>query len=90
MTMASLLPYDHVMIGKRGNFGVPIGFFILKKANQGLYIMCDSDDDTAFTDHLLDQFSAYYTITVVAVHLFMQWKAHHNQTKSREFAASKA
>ena len=52
--------------------------------------MCDSDDDTAFTDHLLDQFSAYYTITVVAVHLFMQWKAHHNQTKSREFAVSKA
>ena len=52
--------------------------------------MCDSNDDTAFTDHLLDQFSAYYTITVVAVHLFMQWKAHHNQPKSREFAASKA
>ena len=52
--------------------------------------MCDSDDDTAFTDHLLDQFSAYYTITVVAVHLFMQWKAYHNQTKSRELAASKA
>ena len=52
--------------------------------------MCDSDDDTPFTDHLLDQFSAYYTITVVAVHLFMKWKAHHNQTKSREFAASKA
>ena len=90
MTMASLLPYDHVMIGKRGNFGVPIGFFIFKKENQGLYIMCDSDDDTAFTDHLLDQFSAYYTITVVAVHLFMQWKAQHHQTKSREFAASKA
>ena len=52
--------------------------------------MCDSDDDTAFTDHLLDQFSAYYTITVVAVHLVIQWKAYHNQTKSREFAASKA
>ena len=52
--------------------------------------MFDSDGDTPFTDHLLDQFSAYYTITVVAVHLFMQWKAHHNQTKSREFAASKA
>ena len=52
--------------------------------------MCDSDEDTTLTDHLLDQFSAYYTITVVAVHLFMQWKEHHNQTKSREFAASKA
>ena len=36
MTMASLFPYDYVMIGKRGNFGVPIGFFILKKGNQGL------------------------------------------------------
>ena len=89
MTMASLLPYDHVMIGMRGNLGVPIGFFILK-GNSGSLIMSDSDDDTAFTDHLLDQFSAYYTITVVAVHLFMQWKTHHNQTKSRELAASKA
>jgi hypothetical protein len=52
--------------------------------------MYESDDDTAFTDHLLDQFTAYYTITVVAVHLFMQWKAHHHQTKMREFSASKA
>jgi hypothetical protein len=25
-----------VKIGTRGNFGVPIGFFILKKENQGL------------------------------------------------------
>ena len=58
--------------------------------NQGLFVMYDSDDDTAFTDHLLDQFSAYYTITVVAVHLFMQWKAHHNQTQNQEFTASKA
>ena len=64
--------------------------FDLKLGKSGSLIMCDSDDDTPFTDHLLDQFSAYYTITVVAVHLFMQWKAHHNQTKSREFAASKA
>ena len=52
--------------------------------------MYDSDDDTAFTDHLLDQFSAYYTITVVVVHLFMQWKAHHNQTQIQELTASKA
>ena len=52
--------------------------------------MYDSDDDTAFTDYLLDQFSAYYTITVVAVHLFMQWKAHHDQTQTQEFTASKA
>ena len=41
-------------------------------------------------NHLLDQFSAYYTITVVAMHLFIQWKAHHNQIKSQEFAVSKA
>ena len=68
---------------------VPIGF-VSSTENQGLFVMYDSDDDTAFTDHLLDQFSAYYTITVLAVHLFMQWKAHHNQTKSREFAVSKA
>ena len=52
--------------------------------------MYDSDDDTAFTDHLLDQFSAYYTITVVTVHLFMQWQAHHDQTQTQEFTASKA
>ena len=52
--------------------------------------MYDSDNDTAFTDHLLDQFSAYYTITVVAVHLFMQSKAHHNQAQTQEFTASKA
>ena len=52
--------------------------------------MPEVDNDTAFTDHLLDQFSAYYTITVVAMHLFIQWKAHHNQTKSREFAVAKA
>lgn len=90
MTMASLLLYYHVMIGTRGNFGVPIGGFFLKKGKSRSLIVCDSDDDTAFTDHLLDQFSAYYTITVVAVHLLMQWKAHHNQTKTREFAASKA
>jgi hypothetical protein len=70
------------------DLGVSIWFFILKKENQGLYIMRDSDDDTAFTDHLLDQFSAYYTITVIAVHLFVQWKAHHSQSKSQEFAAS--
>ena len=36
MTMASLFHYDYVMIGKRGNLGVPIGLFILKKENQGL------------------------------------------------------
>ena len=51
--------------------------------------MCDSDDDTAFTDHLLDQFSAYYTITVLAVNLFMQLKAHYNQTEKQDFVASK-
>ena len=89
MTMASLLPYDHVKMGKHGNFGAPMGFYFKKGKSESL-IMCDSDDDTVFTDHLLDQFSAYYTITVVAVHLFIQWKAHYNQAKSREFAASKA
>ena len=78
------------MIGKRGRSARVDRVFILKKENQGLCIMCDSDEDTAFTDHLLDQFSAYYTITVIAVHLFMQWKAHHRQSKSREFAASEA
>ena len=88
--MASLLAYAHAMIAKLGKLGRSDRFFVLNKAKSGSLIMCDSDNDTAFTDHLLDQFSAYYTITVVAVHLFMQWKAHHNQTKSREFAASKA
>ena len=88
--MASLLAYDHAIMEKRGERGRADRFFVLNKVKSGCLIMCDSDDDTAFTDHLLDQFSAYYTITVVAVHLFMQWKAHHNQTKSREFAVSKA
>ena len=40
-----------------------------------------SDHDTPFTDHLLDQFGAYYTITMVAVQLFSQWRAHYIQTK---------
>ena len=88
--MASLLAYDHVMIKKRWIFGRADRLLSQKGKNQGLYTMYESDDDTAFTDHLLDQFSAYYTITVVAVHLFMQWKAHHHQTKTREFSASKA
>ena len=78
------------MIGKLGRSGRVGRVFYFKKENQGLYIMCDSDNDTAFTDHLLDKFSAYYTITVIAVHLFMQWKAHHSQSKSQEFTASEA
>ena len=52
--------------------------------------MSESNDDTAFTDHLLDQFGAYYTITVVAVHLFIQLKTHLNQTKIRKVTPSKA
>jgi hypothetical protein len=64
--------------------------FVSSTEYQGFFVMYDSDDDTAFTDHLLDQFSAYYTITVVAVHLFMHWKAYHNQTHTQEFTASKA
>jgi len=51
--------------------------------------MSHSDDETPFTDHLLDQFSAYYTISVVMVHLFAQWKAHHNKLKIREMVAPK-
>ena len=72
------------------NLGALIGFFVLNKGKSGSVIMGDSDDDTAFTDHLLDQFSAYYTITVIAVHLFVQWKAHYSQSKSQEFTASEA
>ena len=87
--MASLLAYDHAIMEKRGERGRADRFFVLNKVKSESLIMCDSDDDTAFTDHLLDQFSAYYTITVVAVHLFMQWKAHHDQRKPREFAESK-
>ena len=51
--------------------------------------MHESDDDTPFTDHLLDQFAAYYTITVVAVQLFAQWRAHHTQTQMRQTTSSK-
>ena len=89
MTMASILPYDHVMIGKHVKYGRADRFY-LKQGKSRSLIMYDTDNDTAFTDHLLDQFSAYYTITVVVVHIFMQWKDHHNQAKSQEFAASKA
>ena len=51
--------------------------------------MDKSDHDTPFTDHLLDQFGAYYIITVVAVQLFAQWKAHHIQTKIDDVVRSK-
>lgn len=51
--------------------------------------MHESDEDTPFTDHLLDQFGAYYTITVVAVRLFTQWRAHHNQTQIQQRTSSK-
>ncbi len=90
MAMGSLLGYDHATTAKHGKSGRVNRTFVFNKGKLGSLVMCDSDDDTAFTDHLLDQFSAYYTITVVAVHLFMQWKAHHNQTESRQFAATKA
>ena len=90
MTMAIPLAYNNAMMVKRGKLERAYWVFVLNKVTAGSLIMCDSDDDTAFTDHLLDQFSAYYTITVVAMHLFMQWKAHHNQTKSQELATSKA
>ena len=43
--------------------------------------MNESDDDTPFTEHLLDQFGAYYIITVVAVQTVMQWRAYHSQKK---------
>lgn len=51
--------------------------------------MHESDDDTPFTDHLLDQFAAYYTITIVAVQLFAQWRAHHTQTQMRQTISPK-
>ena len=51
--------------------------------------MHESDDDTPFTDHLLDQFGAYYTITVVAVQLFAQWRAHYNQTQMEQATSPK-
>jgi hypothetical protein len=54
-----------------------------------MVVMHDVEDETPFTEHLLDQFSAYYTITAVAVHLLMQWKAHHDHAKRRAAAASK-
>jgi hypothetical protein len=51
--------------------------------------MHESDDDTPFTDHLLDQFGAYYTITVVAVQLFARWRAHYHQTQTQQAASPK-
>ena len=43
--------------------------------------MNESDDDTPFTEHLLDQFGAYYIITVVVVQTVTQWRAYHSQKK---------
>ena len=88
--MVGLLAYYNAMIANCGKYGRVDQVFLLNKGKSGSLVMCDSDEDTALTNHLLDQFSAYYTITVVAVHFFMQWKAHHNQAKLRELAASKA
>ena len=51
--------------------------------------MQESDVDTPFTDHLLDHFAAYYTITVVAVQLFAQWRAHYHQTQTQQAASPK-
>ena len=51
--------------------------------------MHESDDDTHFTDHLLDQFGAYYTITVLMVQLFAQWRAHHTQTQTQKITSPK-
>ena len=52
--------------------------------------MNESDDDMPFTEHLLDQFGAYYIITVVAVQIVTQWRAYHSQTKIQEALRSKA
>ncbi|MDC0476336.1 hypothetical protein OAN83_00900 [Alphaproteobacteria bacterium] len=49
--------------------------------------MHEIDDDTPFADQLLDQFAAYYTITVVAVQLFAQWRAHHTQTQMQKITS---
>ena len=51
--------------------------------------MHEIDDDTPFADQLLDQFAAYYTITVVAVQLFAQWRAHYNQTQMQQTTSPK-
>ena len=51
--------------------------------------MQESDVDTPFTDHLLDQFAAYYTITAVAMQLFVQWRAHHTQTQMQKITSPK-
>ena len=51
--------------------------------------MHESDNDTPFTDHLLDQFAAYYTITIVAVQLFAQWRVHHTQTQIQQTTSPK-
>ena len=51
--------------------------------------MHESDDDTPFIDHLRDQLCADYTITVVAVQLFAQWRAHYNQTQMQQTTSPK-
>jgi hypothetical protein len=60
-----------------------------RQQQSGCFAMHESDDDTPFTDHLLDQFAAYYTITAVAVQLFAQWRAHHTQTQMQQTTSPK-
>lgn len=51
--------------------------------------MCDGDKDTTFTDHLLDQFGAYYTLTVLAVQVFAHLRAHYIKQKTQDVAIVK-
>ena len=51
--------------------------------------MHESDDETPFTDHLLDQVGAYSTITVVAVQLFATLRPHYNQTQMQQATSPK-
>ncbi len=51
--------------------------------------MYDVEDETPFTDNLLDQFGAYYIVTLLAVNLFTQWKLHYDNSKIQDAILTK-
>jgi hypothetical protein len=52
--------------------------------------MYDFEDEAPFTEHLLDQFSAYYTVTLLAMYLLAHWKSQHNNSQTQGVNQPKA
>ena len=87
MTLASFLDY-HLGQGRYERYFAAVIVFVRKKS--GSFVMDEDNEDTPFTDHLLDQFGAYYTITLVALQLLMQWRLHHRHAKIQDAISPKS